>query len=275
MDVTNLSQIPPWEWPEEAHDLLVRELRDGERDAADRPLAAQLAGDYVIIDDQLVGLLLGLIKDGDEPDEVRAAAAIALGPALEHGDIDGFDDPEDVPISEKTFRIIQDTLRELYQEGDLPKEVRRRVLEGAVRAPQEWHVEAVREAFSSDDPDWRLTAAFCAEYVKGFDKQILDCLGSDNEHIHYHAVIASGNWSLDEAWDHVAGLLESTATDKPLMMAAIDAVVSIRPDEAEALLGDLLDSADEDIADAAYEALGMAKALSGLDFDDDDDSEDW
>jgi hypothetical protein len=46
-------------------------------------------------------------------------------------------------------------------------------------------------------------------------------------------------------------------------------VASIRPQEASAILGDLADSDDEDIAEAACEALAMAEGGS----DDDDDDE--
>jgi len=271
MNVTTLNEIPPWDWPEEAHDLLLRTLRDGERDASDRPVAAHLAGNMVVIDDQLAELLRGLITDGGELAEVRAAAAIAVGPVLEEGDVDGFDDSESVPISEKTFHAIQDAMREAYLDESNPKEVRRRMLEGAVRAPQDWLTEAVRVAYASDDPDWQLTAVFCMEYLNGFRGQILEALGSDNDDIHYHAVIASGNWGLDEAWNHVAGLVDAPSTDKPLLFAAIEAVTGIRPEEAEGLLGDLLDSDDEDIVDATYDALAMAAALAGLDSDEDED----
>ena len=164
MDVTTLSQIPSWDWPEETRDLLVQFLRDGERTDADRTVATRLAGDMVVIDDELAELLLGLLMDGDERDEVRAAAAIGLGPVLEQSDLDGFDDPDDVPISEKTFRTVQDKMRKAYLGDGISKEVRRRVLEGAVRAPRGWHIEAVRAAYFSDDPDWRMTAVFCMEY---------------------------------------------------------------------------------------------------------------
>ena len=37
--------------------------------------------------------------------------------------------------------------------------------------------------------------------------------------------------------------------------------------------GDLIDSGDEDIMEAAHEAMGMAQELAGLDWDEDDDDE--
>ena len=53
----------------------------------------------------------------------------------------------------------------------------------------------------------------------------------------------------------------------------IGAVPTIRPDDAAEILGDLLDSDDEDIVDAVEEALAMAKGQSG-DAAWDDDGED-
>lgn len=73
---------------------------------------------------------------------------------------------------------------------------------------------------------------------------------------------------------HVAALVTSRETDKPLLLAAIDAVASIRPHEAAELLDDLDDSDDEDIVAAVEDAMAMAEGAYGADddFDDDDDS---
>ena len=53
----------------------------------------------------------------------------------------------------------------------------------------------------------------------------------------------------------------------------IDAAASIRPLEAAEILSPLTDSDDEDIADAAFEALAMAGAAAEFDEDEDDDDE--
>ena len=57
-----------------------------------------------------------------------------------------------------------------FMDGDIPKDVRREILEASVRAPQDWHQEAVRMAYSSDDESWRLTAVFCMCYIRGFER---------------------------------------------------------------------------------------------------------
>jgi hypothetical protein len=113
-------------------------------------------------------------------------------------------------------------------------------------------------------------------FVRGFDEQILEALDSKNPDIHCEAVLAAGNWAVDAAWPHVAALVTSQETDKPLLLAAIDAAASIRPQEAVEILDDLADSDDEDIVAAVHEAIAMAEGPAAEDadddFDDDDDS---
>lgn len=266
MDLKILEDIPSWEWPEGTDKMLLGIFTDKQAEASERLLAAELAGDFTVINEELAGALLSIVYSGDESEKLRGKAAISLGPVLEYADMEGFEDPEDVPITEETFRQIQESLRKLYMDAAVPKEVRRRVLEASVRAPQNWHRDAVRAAYSSDDKDWKLTAVFCMRFVGGFDDQILEALESEDQDIHYEAVCAAGNWQVDAAWPHVRSLVASEETDKYLRLAAIDAVASIRPQEAGMVLISLIDSDDEDLVEAAYEAMAMAEGP----YDDDD-----
>jgi hypothetical protein len=95
-------------------------------------------------------------------------------------------------------------------------------------------------------------------YIRGLDDWILESLDSKNADIHYQAVCAAGNWEVDAAWPHIAGLVTSTETEKSLLLAAIEASVSIRAQEAREILGSLMDADDEDIVETVYEALAMA-----------------
>jgi hypothetical protein len=109
MDLRILKDTPPWEWPEEAGEIIIGILRDDHADESERLLAAELAGDFTVINEELVDALLSIVLRGDETEELRCQAVLSLGPALEYAYTDGFDDPEEVPISEGTFRRLSPT----------------------------------------------------------------------------------------------------------------------------------------------------------------------
>jgi len=271
MDLEILRDTPPWDWPRDAGTIIRKTLIDQRADESARTLAAELAGDLVVMNDEMADTLLAIVGSADEPEQLRARAAIALGAVLELADTQEFDDPEDVPITEPMFRRIQDELQKLYADDGTPKEVRRRILEAAVRAPALWQQDAIRSAYSSGDREWMLTAVFSMGYVRGFDDQILEALNSGDPEVHYEAVKAAGNWELDAAWSHIAELLNDAHASKPLLLVAIEAAGNIRPAEAREILAALSDSDDEDIAEAAEDAMAMADGA--LDFDEEEDDE--
>jgi HEAT repeat protein len=116
-----------------------------------------------------------------------------------------------------------------------------------------------------------LTAVFSMRWVRGFEAQILEALKSADPEIHYEAIEAAGNWELDAAWPHLVALVQVARSPKPMLIAAIGAIASIRP-EATRILVDLADSDDEEIAEAAEEAMGIAELRS--DEEDEEDEED-
>jgi hypothetical protein len=274
MNLSTLKDTPPWDWPEETGKKLLDFLRDDRATESDLLLATELAGDLTIIDDELADALVSVLKRADKSEKIRGQAAISLGPVLEQADTEDFEEAEGLPIAEPTFDRIRESLRQLYLDASIAKEVRRRILEASVRAPEDWHQDAVGTAFSSDDEAWRLTAVFCMRFVRGFDAQIVEALDSGNPEIHYEAVLAAGNWQVDAAWPHVSALVASADTDKPLLLAAIEAVGSIRPHEATEILADLADSDDEDIVAAVDEAMATAEGLSAEDEDEGEDLDD-
>ncbi len=271
MDLKALKDTPPWDWPEGTAEKLVSVLRDEQAAEPDRVLAAEMAGDFTVVNDELVEALLAILRKSEESQEVRARAAISLGPILEYADTEGFEDPDDVPISERHFQQIQELLRKLHMDAQIPKEVRRRILEASVRAPHDWHKNAVRAAYSSGDDAWKLTAVFCMRFLRGFDEQIVEELDNKNPDIQIEAVLAAGNWGVGAAWPHIAALIHSGRTPKPLLLAAIEAVPSVCPQEASEVLSGLVESDDEDIIEAVQEALAMAEEPSGGDEDGEDD----
>jgi hypothetical protein len=274
MDLKLLLDEPPWDWPRDAGKRFHKILTDNKANESDRLIAAELAGNLTVMNEALAEALLGIVGDAGLPEELRATAAISLGPVLEHADTSEFDDYDDVAVSEQTFHRIQLTLRKIYLDESVPVLVRRRILEASVRAAEDWHRDAISHAYSIGDRDWMLTAVFAMERVRGFDDQILEALKSSDPEIHYEAVSAAGNWEMAAAWEHVAGLVHDAATPKPLLLAAIVAVASIRPGEAREMLDDLTGSDDEEIAEAAEEAILMASA-GGDSEDEEEDEDDW
>jgi len=245
-DLKALLDTPPWDWPSDAGRIFHKILTDSNASESDRLIAARLAGDFTVINDALSDALLGIVSSADQPEALRAAAAISLGPVLDHADTFEFDDPDDCPITEHTFHRIQLTLHKLYLDAGLPKTVRRRILEASVRSPQDWHGYAIRWASSSGDRDWVLTAVF--------------------------SVVAAGNWELNAALSHIVALVDAADTPKRLRVVAIGAIGEIIPREAGEILVDLTDSDDPEIAEAASEAIASARAYGNPygDLDDDD-----
>jgi hypothetical protein len=265
MKLVTLAAIPPWEWPEGTDSKLVEVLQDDQATEADRLLAAELAGEISVTGDAVVEALLSTVGNPKRSDKERAKAAISLGPVLDEADIEGFAGDGDPPISERTFDRALASLRALYLDKVLGTELRRRILEASVRAPRDWHVEAIRDAYASSENDWKLTAVFCMRFVAGFEKAIVEALDSDDPEIRREAVLAAGNWEVKAAWERIAGLLTSPGTEKPLLLAAIEAAVALRPREASELLDGLRTSDDEEIVEAIEEALAMGGASSGED----------
>ncbi|MGA3089299.1 MAG: hypothetical protein ABSD75_11850 [Terriglobales bacterium] len=97
MDLKTLLDTPPWDWPADAGNVFLRILNDPRAKPSDRLVAAELAGDFTVINDDLADTLLRIASSAHEPEQLRARAPISLGPALERADTDGFEDPDDVP----------------------------------------------------------------------------------------------------------------------------------------------------------------------------------
>ena len=268
IDLTILEVTPPWEWPSDAGEALLKRLRDDQADEAERLLAAELAGEIVVIHQDLTKALTAIVVDRGASDELRARVAISLGPVLEEmdlnvplgGDLDELVPP---PIPPHEFQRIRWELQAVYRAADTPKEVRRRILEASVRAPEAWHEDAIREAYGRDDDEWRLTAVFCMGRVRGFTSEILASLNDPDEAVRFEAVQAAGLREISAAWPHVAHLLRSPDTDRQLLLAAIEASVGVRGKATIEFLDDLSASEDEEIAEAAEEATMMANALYG------------
>jgi uncharacterized protein (UPF0147 family) len=281
-----LAETPPWDWPAHVDAEILAVLRDREALPSERLLAAELAGDLIVLHDTLAEELLRILASPEESEALRAQAAISFGAALEEADVEGFDDRGPPAASEAMLRRAQAALRDTYQDPGVPKEVRRRALEGSVRAPEPWHTGAVRAAYHDGDREWMLTAVFCMSFVQGFDAEIVEALQSGDAKILLHAVQAAGDMGVDDAWPFVERLVLSAASgetllpddpyiETPLLLAAMSAVAGIRPEEAHETLSGLVESEDEDVAETAQEILDMVEGLWAQDDEDDDLEPTW
>jgi hypothetical protein len=279
-DLKNLRDSPPWEWPKSAGRTLLRVVSDSRASNEDRLLAIMLAGDFTVINEEICEGLLKVLNNSNEQGFLRGAAALSFGAVLDQADTFGFEDPDDVPIGEATFRLIQTSLEKIYRDPDAELPLRRSVLETSVRAPEDWHNEAIASAYASGKKEWVRTAVFCMQYVQGFESQILESLNNPDEDTHQLAVTAATNMNLKAARDHVVELVEDPDTPKELLLAAIAAVGLLAPDEAATILEPWEDSEDEEIAEAVDEAISSAAMLQEEaeeddDADEDDEASEW
>jgi hypothetical protein len=242
-----------WDWPEWASDTIIEGLRTD--DKAQQLSAAKLAAEGM--NESIGRIVIDLIRSTDADEEVRARAAIALGPALEECELDGFDDSDldDPVLSQPLFEEAKKTLRSVYHDPSAPKIVRRRALEASIRAPQPWQEGAVRSSYLSGDEEWQVTAVFCMGFLDGFEAEIIEALQHDSYPILYEAVRAAGNACLDSASRYIRSIALDESADHDLRIVAIETVPSVAIPDAHELLASLSTSEDEEIEETALLAI--------------------
>lgn len=69
MDLKTLKDTPSWDWPDGASKMFLEILIDDRAADSDRIMAAELAGDFTVINEELVDALLSILRSGDELDD--------------------------------------------------------------------------------------------------------------------------------------------------------------------------------------------------------------
>jgi hypothetical protein len=72
MDLKILLDTPPWDWPRDAGNIFEEILTDNRANESERLVAAELAGDFTVINDELADALMTIIRSADEPEQLRA-----------------------------------------------------------------------------------------------------------------------------------------------------------------------------------------------------------
>ena len=236
------------------------------------------------VDDELASEMMRMLLE-DPSEEVRARVAIAFGPTLElcSWEVDeegrlpppgGFDE---APLSQEVYDRLIETLRRVYMDGANPELVRRRVLEGAVRSPQPWQTKAAAAVFRSESEPWRATAVFCMGYLSGFDNELVEAFESGSELVRCEAIRAAGERGVKRLAGPLLALAADLEADRDERLAAIEALPKMEHPRAFEVLDELGADPDEEIAEAADEALGevrmfaLAEEALGDDSDDFDD----
>ncbi len=260
---------------DEANREVVLALRSPDR----KVRAVALAEASPMVDDELARELLRFARDPERGEVERGDALIALGPALETCSYDETDDgglpdaaPEeedwwDLPLSSAVYREATEALRRLYLDASVPKLVRRRALEAAVRAPRDWHRDAAGSAWRSDDPEWRLTAVFAMGHLPGFAAEIEQALDDQDLPIAREAFLAAGRAGIEGLAERLMDVAADRHADHELRLAAIEGLGELGPETAVEILEDLSLDSDREIADAAEEALEELQLLGGFDED--------
>ncbi len=255
------------------HDEILAILR-----SADDERRLEVLGDMSEVEDELALELLGLVVS-QEPEEVRAAAAIALGPTLAACDLELEDDglltvgEYGAPLTQATYDRVVEGLERVYRDPAAPTLVRRRALEAAVRSPREWQAAAIRAAWAGQDPAWRLTAVFCmGEYhLVDFSTEVRAALLSNETELRGEAMLAAGHLGLEgvvEVAEAVA-LDENEPTD--LRLAAMASLAFTGSPDAEPPLLRLVEHRDRGLAEAAESALEELALRQQLEAFDDDE----
>jgi len=76
MDLKTLLDTPPWDWPKDAGRMFRKILINQRADESDRLVAAELAGDFTVINDDLADALLAVVGSADEPEQLRQGGNI-------------------------------------------------------------------------------------------------------------------------------------------------------------------------------------------------------
>jgi HEAT repeat protein len=263
-NLQDLLELPSWDWPADAADRIKGALAVADHE--DMGTVVELAGDLVVMDDEIAGLLLGVLR-GDSPDDVRGRAAIALGPALEEAGDLGFDEEFDSQfdtrvLSEARVNEIQSILRGLHDDENVPLLVRRRALEASIREPREWHAEAVRQAYGRADKDWKLTAIFCMGHFAEFAPEVVESLDAAEVDLMVEAVRAAGMLGMGEAGPRVLELAADESQAAAVRYAAVEALANLETPGSDELLVALTESEDDALAELAYESLEERRVFS-------------
>jgi len=227
--------------------------------------------------------LLPLFTDmmlSDPAEDVRAAAASALGKFVLFGELDAI--PETMKIAN-----LQNLL-DVTSGEDLPM-VRRRALESLGFSSHQKIPELIQTALSTNETQWVTSALYAIgrSADERWSDTVLQCFDSNDSEILFEAIRAAGELQLEEARDLLIDKLDETNEDQELRFAIIWSLSQIGGEISKKKLEELLEkSTDDEEIDWVEKALenielgGQLESIDMLEYDpdetdlDDEDLED-
>ena len=188
----------------------------------------------------------------DPAEDVRAAAASALGKFVLLGELDAI--PDNLSIAN-----VQNLL-DVVSGEDLPM-VRRRALESLGFSCNPKVAEVIEKSAKQEDPQW-ITSALYAMARSADDRwspYILEHLESPDGEVEFEAIRAAGELGIEEARDTLFDLLDQTTEDEDLRYALIWSLSQIGGESVKRKFEEMAKKCTDD-----EEAEWLEKALDNL-----------
>jgi HEAT repeat protein len=207
-------------------------------------------------DVRLISPLIRRLQEDTDAD-VRAAAALSLGRFLLLGEFD--------QIDSSAARRVERALLAAYHRAAQDVSVRRRILEALANSSYDELPDMILEAYEDDDDTMRSGAIFAMGRSADtrWNHYVLNELGSNDSAMLFEAARASGELEIEEALPDLLRLLDDE--DVEIRDAAVWALGRIGGREAKRALKACCASDDEDLREAAEEALAELDFMAGDD----------
>ncbi|MBX3053792.1 MAG: HEAT repeat domain-containing protein [Caldilineaceae bacterium] len=236
--------------------LLGRFLRAVLGDESSRIRAMAVAGLWEEIDENLIGPLVDLLYN-DHSEEVRAAAAEALGPYVLAGEVDEIDPAQAMRVEEALLAVVHSDVE--------PLNVQCRALESIAYSGETGVRQLIDDAYYSPDEEMRVAALNAM--ARSADIRWRDAaqaeLVSPDAVMRAAAARACGELEHREALPDLFNLLADD--EKEVRLAAIFALGHLGGKDAIEVLTAAATSEDAEEAQAAEDALEASLFYTGTD----------